>query len=133
MLTYTVRRRQPRIWFEADRASGRSGGSRLPIDLHEDAEAYELVAVAPGLAVDDVQIEVEDDVLTLRGRAPAAENDRGEYLLREIAPVEFERRLRLPLPVEAARAEASLENGLLKVRIPKAEQARPKTIPVRAG
>jgi HSP20 family protein len=101
--------------------------------VHEDAEAYELVAPVPGLAADDVHIEVEDDVLTLRGKAPQPENGNGAYLLREIAPMEFERRLRLPLPVDAARAEASLQNGVLKLRIPKAEEARPKTIPVRAG
>ncbi len=133
MLTYAIRRGVPRAWFEAERSSGRSGGSRLPIDLSERDEAYELMALVPGLNPDDVTIEVENGVLTLRGKAPTAEDGQGDYLLREIAPLEFERRLRLPLPVDAGRAEASLEHGLLKIRIPKAEEARPKMIQVRAG
>lgn len=131
MLTYYIRR--PRSLAYAEWVSGVSGGSRPAIDLHEDAEGFELTALIPGLKPEDVQLEVEDDVLTLRGKSVAAENGQGEYLVREIAPVEFERRLRLPTPVEAARAEASIENGLLRVRIPKAEEARPKLIPIKVG
>ena len=133
MLTYYIRRPRPLAWFDANRLSGVSGGSRPAIDLHEDAEGFELTALIPGLKAEDVQLEVEADVLTLRGKSAAAENGQGEYLVREIAPVEFERRLRLPAAVEAARAEASIENGLLRVRIPKAEEARPKLIPIKAG
>ncbi len=50
MLTYYVRRASPMAWFDNDWISGLSGGSRLPIDLHEDADAFELVAAVPGLA-----------------------------------------------------------------------------------
>lgn len=132
MLTYYVRRGSPMAWFDHDSISGLSGGSRLPIDLHEGAEAFELTAPVPGLKASDIEIEVEDDVVTLRSKAPAREDGQGEYLLREIGAPSFERRLRLPVPVDAAKAEASVEDGLLKVRIPKAEESRPKMIPVKA-
>jgi HSP20 family protein len=133
MLTYYIRRPNMRAWFDADWLSGASGGSRPAIDLHEDADGFELTAMIPGLKPEEVQLEIEDDVLTLRGKAAMAENGQGEYLMREIAPVEFERRLRLPATVDAAKAEASIENGLLRVRIPKAEEARPKLIPVKSA
>src|SRR3990172_3804343 len=132
MLTYYLRGPRPISWFDEARISGASGGSRLPIDLHEDAEAFELVAAVPGLKAEDVAIEVEDDVVTLRGKSPELENSKGEYLLREIASSAFERRIRLPVPVEAAKAEALVEHGMLKLRIPKAEEARPKMIPVHS-
>jgi HSP20 family protein len=53
--------------------------------------------------------------------------------MREMVSAQFERRLRLPEPVEAAKAEATIENGLLTLRLPIAETAKPKTIKVRAG
>ncbi len=133
MLTYYVRRPRARAWLDADWLSGMSGGSRLAVDLHEDNDGFELVASIPGVKADDLQIEVEEEVLTLRGKAATAENGKGEYLVREIAPIDFERRLRLPAPVDASKAEAVIEHGLLKVRIPKAEEARPKVIQVKAS
>ncbi|HET7009144.1 MAG TPA: Hsp20/alpha crystallin family protein [Anaerolineales bacterium] len=133
MLTYYVRRPRPLAWLDAQWLSGMSGGSRLPIDLHEDSEGFELVASIPGFKPDEVSIEVENDVLTLRGKAASDEDGQREYLVREIGMPDFERRLRLPATVDASKAEASIENGLLKVRIPKAEEARPRRIPVKAG
>jgi HSP20 family protein len=133
MLTYYVRRASPMAWFDSRSISGMSGGSRLPIDLQEDAEAFELVAAVPGLKAEDIAIEVEDDVITLRGKTTAeVEKNEGEFLLREIGSAEFERRIRLPVPVESAKAKAVVEHGMLKLRIPKAEQARPKMIPVQS-
>ena len=77
-------------------------------------------------------LEVEDDVVTLRGKTAELEKNEGEYLLREIASPAFERRIRLPVPVESAKAKAVVEHGMLTLRIPKAEEARPKMIPVQS-
>ena len=132
MLTYYLRGRRPMSLFDEAWMSGASGGSRLPIDLQEDAEAFELVAAVPGLKAEDIAIEVEDDVVTLRGKTAELEKNEGEYLLREIASPAFERRIRLPVPVESAKAKAVVEHGMLKLRIPKAEEARPKMIPVQS-
>ena len=132
MLTYYLRGRRPTSWFDQAWMSGASGGSRLPIDLQEDAEAFELVAAVPGLKAEDIAVEVEDDVVTLRGKTTEPEKNEGEYLLREIAAPAFERRIRLPVAVESAKAKAVVEHGMLKLRIPKAEEARPKMIPVQS-
>ncbi len=111
--------------------TGFNGGRRLPLDVRADEEAYVITAAVPGLKPEDLKIEVLEDVVTLRGEIPGAEGDEG-YLLRERSAGEFERSLRLPDPLDASKAEASLENGLLTLRIPKADQARPKTIKVQA-
>jgi len=113
-----------------------NGGRRLPIDFHSDNEEFILQAAVPGLSADDLQIEILDDVLTLRVQPQVEESEtkdeNGRYLLREIRAGESMRRLCLPEPVDAEKAEAKIENGLLTLRIPKAEEIKPKKIAVKA-
>jgi HSP20 family protein len=78
-------------------------------------------------------VEIHDDIVLLRGTSKAEEAEGREYLMRELCPADFERRLQLPEAVNAAKAEATIENGLLTLRLPFAEEAKPKTIKVRAG
>lgn len=105
---------------------------RLGIDVHADEDAFEITATVPGMDVEDIKVEILDDVLTLRGEIPESPNGSGEFLLRERISGKFERRLRLPDAVDAEAAEAKVENGILTVRIPKAEEARPRLIEVKA-
>jgi HSP20 family protein len=106
-------------------------GGRMPLDVHADDEGYVISALVPGLKADELQIEVEEDILKLRGEvAPRAE--QGRPLLRELQMGKLERNLRLPDPVDASKAEAKLENGVLTLRLPKAESARTKVIKVKA-
>lgn len=130
-LTYPRRRRTRRLLYAPIHFNG---GRRLPVDVHADDEAYVITAAVPGLTAEDLQVDVLDDLLTLRGEIKTEENGHGEALLREIAPMaEFSRKLRLPEPVDADQAEAKVENGVLTVRIPKAESARPQQIEVKAS
>jgi HSP20 family protein len=111
--------------------TGFNGGRRLPIDIRADEEAYEITAEVPGLTAEDVKIEILEDVVTLRAELEL-EEDAERVLLRERGPVSFERSLRLPDPLDIDGAEAKIENGLLRLRLPKAEEARPKMIEVKA-
>jgi HSP20 family protein len=120
-------------WTNAGWLAGASGGSRLPIDVREDDEAYQIAAAVPGLKAEEVEIQVLDDVVTLRLRPQAEETHEEAYLLREIGDGELERSFRLPVAVDAAKAEALVENGLLRLRLPKAETVRPKQITVKAA
>ena len=110
---------------------GFNGGSRLPVDVHADDEAYTITAAVPGLKAEDVHVEILDDVVTLRGQIGAKDEAERNYLLRELSLGEFNRSLRLPDPLDASKAEATVENGMLTLRIPKSEEARPKVIPVK--
>jgi HSP20 family protein len=113
--------------------TGFNGGRRLPLDVQDDSQGYVITAAVPGLKAEDVQIEILQDTVTLRARPAEGEAEQGNgYLLREIHTGGFERCLRLPDPVDASQAEASVHDGLLTLRLPKAEEARPKTIPVQA-
>jgi HSP20 family protein len=116
------------------RPVGFNGGRRLPLDVQSNGEEYVITAPVPGFKAEDLQIEVLDDVLTLKGEIESDEVDeRDGYLLREIHRGSFSRSLRLPESTDSSKAEAKVEDGLLTVRIPKSEEARPKEIKVKAS
>ncbi len=100
---------------------------RLAVNVREDDDAYTLTAIVPGLSAEDLSIQVIDDVITLEGEF---NHEESAYLLRELPTGKFHRSLRMPAELDAAKAEADINNGILTVRVPKAEIARPKTIKV---
>jgi HSP20 family protein len=111
-----------------------NGGRILPLDVQVEDEQYVITAAVPGFEAEDVHIEILDDVLTLRVETKheqVEENGNGKYMMREIKRGSFSRSLRLPHPADASKAEAKIEKGLLTVRIPKTEEARPKKIEVK--
>jgi len=108
-----------------------NGGRRLPVDIRLDEDVFEVKASVPGLSVDEIRIEILDDVLTLSGDLSEHEED-GDYLLREVQSGSFSRRLRFPVPIDPMGADAKVENGILTVRVPKAEEAKPKVIKIKA-
>jgi HSP20 family protein len=113
---------------------GFNGGRRIPMDIHSDDESYVITAVTPGLKAEDLKIEILGDVVTLRGEIRReAQNEQADYLLQELSYGEFQRTLQLPEPVDAEKAEAKLANGVLTVRLPRTEDARPKQIKVSAN
>ena len=108
-----------------------NGGRRLPIEVRADDEAYLITAEVPGMVAEDLQIEVLEDLVTLRGEYKHA--SAGEALISELdRSGGFYRRIQLPEVIDAEAVEAKIENGLLTVRVPKAEEARPKVIEVKA-
>jgi len=99
----------------------------LSVDVREDDEAYILNALVPGLKADDLNIQVLDDLVSITGEFKA---DESEYLMRELPHGSFRRSLRLPVPLDAGKAEARITDGVLTLRLAKAESARPRTIKV---
>ncbi|MCJ7824217.1 MAG: Hsp20/alpha crystallin family protein [Anaerolineales bacterium] len=111
---------------------GFNGGCRLPVDVHANSDEYVITANVPGLKADDLQIEIIEDVVTLRGEVKEKENGQEDVLLRELHRGSYERSLRLPDMLEADKAEASIEDGVLMLRIPKSEESKPKKIEVKS-
>jgi len=110
-------------------------GSRLPIDIYEDGEGYTFVAIAPGVKADELNIETEGNVIKIGGEiiAPALSADEKVRTLRnEIGYGKFSRSFELPEDIEADKIEAKMENGVLTLRVPKAETVKPRTIKVMA-
>ena len=118
-------RRMARRWAE-------NRDQTLGINVREDAEsdAYVLSALVPGLKSDELNIQVLDDVVRIQGEYKADENS---YLVRELPNGSFTRTLRLPVAIDAEHVEANITDGVLTLRLPKAESARPKQIKINAN
>ena len=111
----------------ANRAQVENSVRALPVDIRDDGESFILTAFVPGLKAEDLNIQIIDDALSIEGKYSSHE---GEYLMSELPAGDFRRTLRLPTALNAEKAVASIENGLLTLRVPRAETARPRSIPV---
>ena len=105
----------------------------FPIDVLAEEDAYIVSAVLPGVEAEDLDIQVTNDVVTIKGEVKPREETEGNYLLRERPNGSFERSIRLPDDLDSTKTEASLHNGILILRIAKSEEAKPRSIKVNAG
>lgn len=98
---------------------------RCPVDIYETDEAYLINADMPGVKAEDLTLELDRDTLLLSGSIGGTEEaDEGKR---------WERRLHLNLPVDRDQIAASLNDGVLAVRLPKHQEAQPRRIPVTAA
>ena len=102
---------------------------RLPLDAYITAEEIVIVANMPGVKPENVEITIEGDTLTIKGERPAP-LENVDYVLQERTYGKFQRTLNINIPVDANKAEAKFEDGLLTLVVPKAEAVKPKTIQV---
>ena len=108
----------------------------LGINVREQDDAYVLSALVPGLKSEDLNIQVLDDVLRIQGeyrQSSPADSDDENYLVRELPNGSFTRTLRLPVAIDADHVEADITDGVLTLRLPKAESARPKQIKIKSN
>jgi HSP20 family protein len=104
------------------------------MDLVETEEHFVLRADLPGLAEEDVTLEVEDNVLTVSGERKAEhETTKEGYHRVERAFGSFSRSLTLPEGVDAEAVTANFDRGVLEIRIPKPEQRKPRKISIGVG
>jgi HSP20 family protein len=106
--------------------------SWLPaVDIHEDGEHLVFSAEVPGISKDAIEITLENHHLTLRGeRRFEREEERDKYHRIERAYGAFSRTFRLPSDVDASKATASFDNGVLTVSLPKSDEAKPKKLEI---
>src|SRR4051812_43278174 len=123
--------------FDAPAAGGNGGALRrwMPaMDLVETEDHFVLRADLPGLSEEDVNIEVEDRVLTVSGERKAEhETTKEGYHRVERAFGSFARSLTLPEGVDAEAVTASFDRGVLEIRVPKPEQRKPRKISIGVG
>jgi HSP20 family protein len=114
-----------------------SGVRALPLDMYETKDAVIVRASVPGVNPEDVDISIDQGVLTIRGRVPSiVDNEQAKeytWYLHEMGHGDFARSVTLSAPVDAAKAEATYDRGILTLTIPKAEEAKPKQIKIRTS
>jgi len=107
---------------------------QLAIDAYQDDDSVIIKAPIAGVSVEDLEISITDEVVTVKGaRRNDEEVDRGSYLVQECYWGSFMRSYILPVSVDAAKAEASLRNGILTIKIPKQEKTKTRVLKVQVA
>jgi HSP20 family protein len=104
----------------------------LAVDVQADDEAYVIKALVPGLEAEDLNIEIMNNTVAIRGEFKEPEKEETRYLTCELPAGRFSRVITLPTALDPSKAEASLKNGVFILHVPKAEAHRPKVIKVNA-
>ena len=103
------------------------------LDMTQDENNLYVEAELPGMNLEDLEIFVTgSDQLSIKGQRKEPESDSGVWHRRERPFASFARILTLPQPVNPAKVEASLKNGVLTIKLPKREEARPRKIAIKA-
>lgn len=103
------------------------------VNIYDAGSSLVLTAEVPGMAIDDLQIQLEKDVLSIKGERKATVPQGYAAHRRERGSLSFTRSFNLPVKVDAEKTTATLKDGVLTVEMAKAPEARPRQIAVRAG
>ena len=129
-----------RMWRRMGTSSRNSEGSpemeawAVPLDVTQHGEDTVIRASMPGVSPEDIQVSIEDNVLTIRGHSTKEVRDEGEtYLMRERRTGSFHRALRLPDSVDPDNVEPRYEHGVLTITVPKAEAKKARQLQVQVG
>lgn len=114
---------RPRPW------TGGESSAMLPLDITNSPDALTVDAALPGIRPEDVEITVEDGTLTIRAESRSErQSTEGETLISEIQRGSVSRAVALPSGLEADKATATFEHGVLRLTIPRAEAVKPRQI-----
>ena len=134
---FSLRREIDRLFDDTFGGNGgRTASTWTPVvDVRESANELTLAFEMPGIAPDQIEVTTDNGVLTVRGekREERKEDDDSQFHLVERSYGAFSRSFQLPKNLDESGIEASFENGVLTVRIPKAALPQPKKIEVNAG
>jgi HSP20 family protein len=114
--------------------NGSGSAGYFPVDVYETNDDVVVKASLPGVKPDDIDISVTGQLLTLKAEAREEHEDKGRnWYRRERSTGTYLRQFTLPTEVDAEKAQANFEHGVLELRLPKAESMKPKQIKVQTG
>jgi HSP20 family protein len=117
----------PRSWNLAE-------NTLVPLDVYTTADEVLVEASLPGIKPEEIDITIEGDTLTLSGETQSSRSEEdGSTVFKEIRRGRFARTLTLPAGLEPDKAKATFEDGILTLRIPKAEQVKPRQIKITSS
>ncbi len=114
----------------AAQQAGHGRGEPMPINVHQSETDLFIEAALPGVQPDDVDVSYHDGLLTLSAHSEVPDDD---YFHQEIRSIEYQRQVMLPVECRFEAAEASLENGMLRIRIPKQRPQPPEKIHIKVN
>ncbi len=104
------------------------------LDMYEEEDNFIVKVKAPGFDEKNVEITLEDNTLTVTGKTESEEEEedkKKKYYKKEIRSQSFTRTVQLPRKVESEKIDASFRNGMLTIKLPKAEEVKPRTIKIK--
>jgi len=102
------------------------------VDIYESENALTLVADMPGVPIENVDIDLDSDQLTMRGTVPMQE-EKGKVIFREYTAGDYYRQFTLSSDIDRENIQASMKDGVLKLVLPKAEAAKPRKITIQSS
>jgi HSP20 family protein len=109
-----------------------NGAGEFPIDMYQEKDNLVVKAALPGVRPEEVDITIADDILTIRGEhTEEQETNEDDYLYRERYYGAFSRSVAIPMEVKSDKAEATFEEGVLTLTLPKADEIKPRQIKVK--
>jgi len=119
---------------ETERDPENSAAALLPpVDIYEDETGFTLIADLPGVSKERLGVKVNGDNLLIEGDVSVPAPQGLELLYAEILASSYRRSFTLSRELDASKIEANLKDGVLRLRIPKAEEARPRKIEIKVG
>lgn len=105
----------------------------LPVDVKSDGDAFMISAIVPGIEADEIDVEILNKTVSIRGKFNERYVDEeNKVLVSELPFGQFSRVLTLPTKLEPSEAVANLKDGVFTLRVPKAEEDRPRVIRINA-
>lgn len=104
-----------------------------PVDIYETQDVITLLADMPGVAADDLKIDLNEGVLTITGHTRAPESTEETEVFREYLTGTFQRKFTLSETIDQARIDAKLTHGVLHLQLPKVEKAKPRKIDIKVA
>ena len=115
------------------RNAGSSGYNYLPLDIYETDDRFVVKAFVPGVSAEHIDITTQQNTVTIRAEHPAEQQEGVRCYLRERPGGTWLRSFELPAAIDANHIEARLENGVLILTLPKAPEAKPHKVQIRAA
>jgi HSP20 family protein len=129
-----IRREMNRLFDTGPDRLLRQAAAFPPMNIWSSDEGLVVTAEIPGVNVDDLEITVVNETLTLKGQRAADEiNENSRYHRRERGQGRFARSIQLPFPVNSGEVDANMKDGVLYVSLPRAEEDKPRKITVKGS
>jgi HSP20 family protein len=126
-----------RLWRDLGHGGGDEGDVEswaIPLDVVQEGDNIVVKASVPGVNPEDIDVSIENDVLTIKGHTKEErEHQEGNYLMREQRSGSFYRALRLPDTVDSDKAQPHYENGVLSITFPRMESKKAKRLQITRG
>lgn len=102
----------------------------FPLDIRVADDNYYLEAFLPGVVAEDLDVQIENNIVTIKGEIKIERSEDDRYLMKERPAGVFQRSIELPDDVDADHVDAELKNGVLTLRLPKSELSKPRKITI---